>query len=117
MSKYDKKLQEVRARRIMFMSDLNTLECNHPKIYKKLSPLFNDICLWMSYAQEYMDELKQSIEKLEERKVNNQNGVNTKTPLNQHYYDNFILAEKHNNQNRDHMNRPINILDTGKKDV
>ena len=71
MSECDKNLQEVRARRIMFMSDLNTLECDHPKIYKKLSPLFNDICLWMSYAQEYMDALKQSIDTLEATKENN----------------------------------------------
>ena len=40
MSEYDKRLQEVNARRIMFMSDLNTPECDHPKIYKKLSPHF-----------------------------------------------------------------------------
>ena len=97
MSKYDKKLQEVRARRIMFMSDLNTLECNHPKIYKKLSPLFNDICLWMSYAQEYMDELKQSIENLENRKVNTPYMI---IPSN---LDNPAIksewSEKHNKQN------------------
>ena len=117
MNEFDKKLQNVIAKRIMFMSDLNTLECDHHKLYKKLMPLFDDINQWMSVAENYINELKQSIEKLENRKVDNQNGVNTKTPLNQHYYDNFLLAEKHNNQNSDYMNRPKNILDTGKKDV
>ena len=87
MNEYDKKLLEVRARRIEFMSDLNTLERDNPKIYKKLSPIFNDICLWMSYAQEHMNELKQSIDTLEANRENDA-----------HY-----------------MNRPGNILDTAKR--
>ena len=99
MCEIDKKLQEVRARRIMFMSDLNTLECDHHKLYKKLIPIFDEINQWMYGAENYMNELKQSISMLEVIKENNQYVGIAKTPLNQNYYDNFILVEKHNKQN------------------
>ena len=87
MSEYDKKLQEVNAKRIMFNSHINTLEFEHPKLYKKISHLFEDISYWMESAEFYMNELKQSIDTLEANRANDA-----------HY-----------------MNRPGNILDTAKR--
>ena len=89
MSEIDKKLLNVTEKRLMFISHINKLECDHHKLYKKLMPIFDEINQWMSGVENYMNELKQSIDTLEAKKANDA------------YY----------------MNRPRNILDTGKKDV
>ena len=89
MNEYDKKLQNVIAKRFMFNSHINTLECEYPKLYKKLMPLLVEINQWMMETENYMNELNKSIDTLEAKKANDS------------YY----------------MNQPRNILDTGKKDV
>ena len=69
MNEIDKKLLNVTEKRIMFISHINTLECDHHKLYKKLMPIFDEINQWMSSIENYMNELKESIDKLENRKV------------------------------------------------
>ena len=87
MNEYDKKLQNVIAKRFMFNSHINTLECEYPKLYKKLMPIFVEINQWMMESENYMNELNKSIDTLEANRANDA-----------HY-----------------MNRPLNILDTAKR--
>ena len=70
MNKYDENLKKIILRRIMFNSHKNTLECEYPKLYKKLMPIFVEINIWMMETENYMDALKQSINTLEAKKEN-----------------------------------------------
>ena len=81
MCEYDKNLMEVNNKRNLFKERINKLEIVHPKLYKKLTPIFNDISLWMLDAQSYMNELKKSIDVLENTKVNNVYGGIAYNPI------------------------------------
>ena len=63
MCEHEKSLQELDAKRIIFNSHINTLEFEHPKLYKKLMPIFDEISQWMIGAQDYMKDLKISVDK------------------------------------------------------
>ena len=89
MIEFDKLLAEMKDKRFMLNNNVNRLSAENPKLYKKISHLFEDIIYWMESSEIYIDNLKKSIDTLEVKKENNA------------YY----------------MNRPRNILDTGKKDV
>ena len=99
MIEIDKKLNDIINTRFNFQDAVLNLQTNHNKLHNKLYSLLIEIDKWMVSSQIYMQELKQSIDKLEVIKENNPYGGITKTPLNQHYYDSFILVEKHNKQN------------------
>ena len=81
MCEYDKNLMEVNNKRNLFKEKVNKLELEHPKLYKKLIPIFHDISLWMLGAQSYMNELKQTIDVLENTKVNNVYGGIANNPI------------------------------------
>ena len=63
MCEFDKSLQEIDDKRITFTKEFNNLESKHNKLYKKLMPVFNEINEWMIGAENYMNKLKQSIDK------------------------------------------------------
>ena len=81
MCEYDKNLMEVNNKRNLFKEKVNKLELDHPKLYKKLIPIFDDISLWMLGAQSYMNVLKQNIDILENTKVNNVYGGIANNPI------------------------------------
>ena len=70
MSEYDKRLNTLNDKRAEFGLRVNVLANEHKRIYKKLSSIFFSIDDWMLESQNYMNELKQSIENIENSKLN-----------------------------------------------
>ena len=81
MNEYDKLLAEMKDKRFMLNNNVNRLSAEHPKLYKKISHLFEDISYWMESTEIYMNELKQSIEN---KKASSENNA----------YKNLELSEK-----------------------
>ena len=78
---FDKLLAEMTDKRYMLNNNVNRLSAENPKLYKKISHLFDDITYWMESAEFYMIEIKQSIEN---RKASSENNA----------YKNLELSEK-----------------------
>ena len=70
MNEYEKLLAEMKEARFMLNNNLNRISADHPKLYKKISHLFEGISDWMESEEFYMIELKQCIDKLEVKKEN-----------------------------------------------
>ena len=69
MCEYDQDINDLDIKRAMYDKTIGTLAIEHPKLYKKLMPVLLDISTWMIGAQDYMNDLKNSIDK-ENSKLN-----------------------------------------------
>ena len=70
MIEFDKLLAEITDARYTLNNNVKRLAGDNPKLFKKISHLFENISDWMESTEIYIDNLKKSIDTLEAKKAN-----------------------------------------------